>query len=87
MLMDYHIGYFVLLSLCVGVCCGCCLVVSGLQVEALVLQPVEQITSEIKITSDIKLVFNSSTISISLPAKPTHLSSHRGAPCNSPRPI
>ena len=35
MLMDYHIGYLVLFSLCVGVCCGCCLVVSVLQVEAL----------------------------------------------------
>ena len=35
--------------------------VSVLQVGALVLQYVEQITSEINITSDIKLVFNSST--------------------------
>ena len=35
MLMAYHIGYLVLFSLCVGVCCGWCLVVSVLQVEAL----------------------------------------------------
>ena len=38
MMVDYHIGYLILLSLCVGVCCGWCLVVSVLQVEALVLK-------------------------------------------------